>query len=228
MQTRAPLLALALLASLGVVPAACGGAKKPAEDASEAMGAASAEEKTTAAPDDSSSAPAASSAATGGDSAPPLGSVFGTGSSSDQKTFEALSSAPAAKLDKNGAKANDALAKKIREQAKKFATGMKAEGAMARATLKEGDRAQMDVSLEQGKCYAIIGAAEAGVTDLDLQLMVAPGVMSAQDPTDDELPMIGKAPNPFCPDSTTQYKLGLYAEKGGGAAAAQVFSAKKK
>ena len=57
--------------------------------------------------------------------------------------------------------------------------------------------------------------------------MVPPGEMSAQDTTDDESPVIGKTPAPFCPDAATSYKLGVFAEKGAGDAVVQVYSKKK-
>ena len=221
----APLL-LVLAAPLGALPVACGGKNKSADDATSAFGSASASADMPA----SDTAPVASTSASS-DTPAPLGSVFSAsgGANKDQKTFDALSASPAAKLDAKGAAgAKDALGRKLQTLAKKFAAGMAPDGPLARASLKEGDRAQMDVSLEQGKCYAIIGTSDK-VKDLDLHLMVPPGVMSAQDTTDDDSPIIGKSPDAFCQDSATaSYKLGFYAEKGGGDVAVQVYSKKKK
>ena len=223
--------ALFLFTAIGALPIACGGKDKPAEDATSAFGSASA---TSDMPPTGDSTPAPSASASS-DTPAPLGSVFSGGSgggagsnAKDQKTFDALTAAPAAKLDTKGAAgARDALGRKLQALAKKVAPGMAPEGPLARATLKEGERAQMDVTLQQGKCYAIIGTSEK-VKDLDLHLMVPPGVMSAQDTTDDESPVIGKPPTPFCEESASaSYKLGMYAEKGAGDVAVQVYSKKK-
>lgn len=221
--------ALFLFAGLGVLPAACGGKDKPAEDATNAFGSGSGNGASDMPPaGDSTPAPSASASS---ETPAPLGSVFGGGGAStakDQKTFDAMTASPAAKLDTKGAAgARDALGRKLHALAKKVAPGMAPEGPLARATLKEGERAQMDVTLQQGKCYAIIGTSEK-VKDLDLHLMVPPGVMSAQDTTDDESPVIGKPPTPFCEESASaSYKLGMYAEKGAGDVVVQVYSKKK-
>jgi hypothetical protein len=225
-RTLATLVLLPAFIAMGALPSACGGKDKPAEDATNAFGSASATSDMPGA-GDTASAPTTSASS---DTPAPLGSVFtsGTGGNKDQKTFDALSAAPAAKLDSKGAGgAKDALGRKLQALAKKMAPGMAPEGPLARATLKEGERAQMDVTLEQGKCYAIVGTSDK-VKDLDLQLMVPPGVMSAQDSTDDESPVIGKPPTPFCEESASAaYKLGIYAEKGAGDVAVQIYSKKK-
>jgi hypothetical protein len=64
------------------------------------------------------------------------------------------------------------------------------------------------------------------VKDLDLYLFVPPGVLSGQDLTDDNKPIIGGAPQPMCPVSTTAvtYKLDIFADQGAGDVAVQLFS----
>ncbi len=143
--------------------------------------------------------------------------------SDQQKLFEQVSAAPAAKADPKGVTAADANAKKIRDLAKQFAAGMAPEGPLFRATLKENERVQADITMKAGTCYAIVGFAEK-LKDFDLRLMLAPGVMSAQDTTDDMSPIIGRSPDPFCPTAALTYKLDMFAEKGGGDVAAQVYS----
>ena len=64
------------------------------------------------------------------------------------------------------------------------------------------------------------------MTDLDLHLLVPPGILSAQDTTDDGTPVVGKAPDPVCMMGGTSvtYKLDIFADQGSGDVAVQVYS----
>jgi len=220
------LFVLGALASVGSLPAlACGGGQKPAETASAPSSTSVLDTSTPAAPasgaaDSSSAAPASS------DSAPsPLAQVLTTDSGQIQKIFDAASSAPAATLKPDGAKGGDALAKGVRDVAKKLSPGMQPDGPLAMGAVKEKQHLQTDVTLQPGKCYSIVGYSKK-VKDLDLYLLLPPGILSGQDLTDDNKPIIGGAPQPMCPVSQTAitYKLDIFADSGGGDVAVQLFS----
>jgi hypothetical protein len=219
------LFVLGALASVGSLPVlACGGGQKPAETAS-APSSTSVLDTTptpsTAAPADSSSAAPASTDATPS----PLAQVLTTDSGQIQKIFDAASSAPAATLKPDGAKGGDALAKGLRDVAKKLPAGMQPDGPLALGSMKEKQHLQTDVTLQPGKCYSIVGYSKK-VKDLDLYLLLPPGILSGQDLTDDNKPVIGGAPQPMCPVSQTagSNKLDIFADSGGGDVAVQLFS----
>jgi hypothetical protein len=202
----------------------CGGAAKPADTAAEPSESAAPAEatpaaKTSAAPTDSSS-----TAASPPDTSP-LTQVLATDPVEIQKIFEAASTAPAAALKPDGAAGHDVLAKGIRDTAKKLAAGMKPDGPLATGSLKEKQHLQTDVTLAPGKCYSIIGYSKK-VKDLDLYLFLPPGLLSGQDLTDDNKPIVGGPPQPMCPVSPTAvtYKLDIFADSGGGDVAVQLFS----
>lgn len=227
-KTTAHLLALVALAGAGSIPAlACGGAPKPAETASAPSGTSALDQSAAAgsaspAPADSSSAAAAAST----DSTPsPLAQVLTTDTGQIQKIYDAASSAPAATLKPDGAKGGDALAKGVRDVAKKLPAGMQPDGPLAMGNVKEKQHLQTDVTLQPGKCYSIVGFSKK-VKDLDLYLLLPPGILSGQDLTDDNKPIIGGAPQPMCPVSQTAvtYKLDIFADSGGGDVAVQLFS----
>lgn len=225
-KTTAHLFTLLALAGAGVLPAlACGGAQKPADTA--------ATPSDTAAPTDApvasssaSAAPADSSSAAPADTAPsPLAQILTTDSGAVGKIWDAASSAPAATLKPSGATGGDVLGKGVRDAAKKLPAGMQPEGPLAMGSLKEKGHLQTDITLTPGKCYSIVGFSKK-VKDLDLYLFVPPGVLSGQDLTDDNKPIIGGAPQPMCPVATTAvtYKLDIFADSGGGDVAVQLFS----
>lgn len=172
-----------------------------------------------------SASAAASESAAPAASASPLALV--TDASAVQKLFDAVRSAPAAALKPGGAKGGDALAKGVRDTAAKAATGMQADGALATGSLKEKQHLQTDITLAPDKCYAIVGYSKT-VTDLDLHLMLPPGILSGQDTTDDNAPVIGRAPSPMCPVAAqaVTYKLDIYADQGSGDVAVQLYSTK--
>jgi hypothetical protein len=106
---------------------------------------------------------------------------------------------------------------------------MKADGTVASGSLKEGDHLAWSVTLAPGKCYAIVGYSPSGeIQDLDLHLLSPPfySVLTGEDTTDDNAPVVGAAPNPMCPVVSVQmpYKVDITAQKGAGHAAVQLFS----
>jgi hypothetical protein len=91
--------------------------------------------------------------------------------------------------------------------------------------VKEKGHLQTEVTLSPGKCYSILGYSRR-VKDLDLYLFVPPGVLSAQDITDDNTPVVGGPPQPMCPLSATpiRYVLDIFADTGAGDVAVQLYS----
>jgi hypothetical protein len=148
-----------------------------------------------------------------------------TDTSTVQKLFDATSHAAPATLKEKDAASRDPLAQGLKEIAKKAAPGMVADGPLATGSLKEKQNLQTDVTLQPGKCYAIVGYSKK-VKDLDLYLLLAPGILSGQDTTDDNVPVIGAPPQPMCPAATIPiaYKLGIVADQGTGEFAVQVYS----
>jgi hypothetical protein len=207
-------LALCGLVATGFAPAT------PSDSA--ALGTTPAPESAaSAAPSSSTAAPAASA-----DSGPtPLGQVLLTDSGQIQKIYESASGAPAATLKEKGTGGGDPIAKGIRDAAMKLPSGMKPEGPMATGSLKEKQHLQTDVTLQPGKCYSIVGYSKK-VKDLDLYLFVPPGVLSGQDLTDDNKPIIGGPPQPMCPvgGNAITYKIDIFADSGAGDVGVQLYS----
>lgn len=225
-------LALVGILAAGTLPGlACGGGAVPPEAPTAPSASAPAPGASAAASANGSATSAAAAAPTPApvSSAPPspapLASVLVTDSAAIQKLFEAASSGPAATLKPKGAADGTALAKGIRDLAKTAAPGMRPDGPLATGVLKEKQHVQTDVTLHPGKCYAIVGYSPK-VKDLDLYLLLPPGVLSGQDTTDDNKPVIGGAPDAMCPTASTPvtYKLDIVADMGSGDAAAQLFS----
>jgi hypothetical protein len=181
----------------------------------------------------SASAPAASPAPAEPSDAPagpasgssPMTAPFILDPSNIQKLFDDTSHAPSAASKPNGAAGADPLAKGLREVATKALPGMNADGPLLTGNLKEKQNLQTDVTLQPGKCYAILGYSKK-VRDLDLYLLLPPGILSAQDKVDDNTPLIGGPLEPMCPVATTPvtYKLGIVADQGAGEVVVQLYS----
>jgi hypothetical protein len=230
--TRAKIVVLTLFAGAGLLPAAaCGGGSGSAPPA-----ATPSEPSATSALDTSKAPPAAAGADTAASSAPsaaapadtaptPLGQVLLTDNTQIQKLFDAAKGAPAATLKNGGPTGNDPLAKGIRDVAMKLPPGMKPDGPLATGNLKEKQHLQTDLTLQPGKCYSIVGFSKK-VKDLDLYLFVPPGILSGQDLSDDNKPVVGGPPQPMCPVGSTAitYKLDIFADSGSGDVAVQLFS----
>jgi hypothetical protein len=156
---------------------------------------------------------------------PPLASVLVTDPADVQKIFDAASAAPKATTKPNGIAGPSPLAKGVRVLAKTAAPGMKADGPLAVGKLDEKKNQQTEVTLKPGKCYTVVGYATK-ITDLDLYLLLPPGILSGQDLTDDNKPVIGKAPDAMCPmaKSAVKYTLDIVADQGSGDFAVQLYS----
>jgi hypothetical protein len=157
--------------------------------------------------------------------------VLTTDASQLTKMFSAAGAAPAAALAPGGS-AGDPIEAGIKAVAAKKTPGMQPEGSIAKGTLQEGGHLEMTATLAPGKCYAIVGfSPPGGVLDLDLHLLAPPlyNILSGEDTTDDNTPVIGKTPNPMCPTVAVPlpYKIDIFAERGSGALGVQVFSTPK-
>jgi hypothetical protein len=162
---------------------------------------------------------------------PPLSTVLTTDPSQLQKMFSAAGAAPMAAMAPGGS-AGDPIEGDIRNLASKQAPGMQPDGQIAKGTLQEGGHLEMLVTLVPGKCYSVVGfSPSGGVVDLDLHLLAPPlyNILSGEDTTDDNMPVIAKAPNPMCPAVAVAvpYKVDIFAERGSGAIGAQLFSKSK-
>jgi hypothetical protein len=168
-------------------------------------------------------APSEGTADGGGTAA--LAEVLVTDPGEVQKIFDAAGAAPKASTKANGVTGPGPLAKGVRELAKTAATGMKADGPLITGKLEEKKNARSEVTLKPGKCYSIIGYSPK-ITDLDLYLLLPPGVLSGQDTTDDGKPVIAKAPDAMCTVGKTpvKYLLDIVADQGAGEFAVQVYS----
>jgi hypothetical protein len=212
---------------------ACGGGK-PAEvpSASSAQSPPTASTESVVAPPSSATAaaPASAEASDASAAAPPgpLATVLTNDASTVQKLFDTTNHAPPATLKEKDAASHDPLAQGLKDVAKKAAPGMVADGPLATGNLKEKQNAQTDITLVPGKCYALVGYSKK-VKDLDLYLLLPPGILSGQDTTDDNAPVIGGPPQPMCPVATTAitYKLGIVADQGAGDFAVQLYSKAK-
>jgi len=110
----------------------------------------------------------------------------------------------------------------------KAAPGMQPEGDELKQTLGEGQHTVIMVTMQAGKCYAIVGfSAPGAVKDLDLNLLPPPYItLAGQDMTHNGTPSIGGAPSPMCPviPFPIQYKLDVFARSGSGPVAVQLYS----
>jgi hypothetical protein len=164
-------------------------------------------------------------------SAAPLSTVLTTDPAQLQQMFAAAASAQNAALAPGGS-AGDPIEGGIKSVALKAAPGFSAEGPIAKGTLQEKGHAEMMVTLEVGKCYSVIGfSPQGGVGDLDLHLLSPPlyNILSGEDTTDDNMPVIAKAPSPICPAVAVPipYKVDIFADRGSGAYGVQLFSKAK-
>ncbi|MGH7271539.1 MAG: hypothetical protein ACREJ3_14005 [Polyangiaceae bacterium] len=131
-----------------------------------------------------------------------------------------------------GALAGDVTEVGLKAQAMRYAPGMQPEGQELKQSLTQGQHAVMMVTLQAGKCYAVLGfSPPGGVQDIDLNLLAPPFYMTlaGQDLTHNNTPAIGGAPNPMCPVVMfpLQYKLDIFARSGSGPIAVQLYSKNK-
>jgi len=121
----------------------------------------------------------------------------------------------------------------LRAYALKSAPGMQAEGDEMKQSLTEGQHAVMMVTMQAGKCYTVVGySAPGAVADVDINMLAPPLYMTlaGQDLTHNNTPTIGAGANAMCPVIAypLQYKLDVFARKGTGVVAVQLYSKPKK
>jgi hypothetical protein len=100
--------------------------------------------------------------------------------------------------------------------AKRYAPGFTAEGAVVTGVLQQGARSDHLLVLKAGRCYRVVGAAEAAVTDMDLFLYDPDGVQTHQDPGQDRFPVLGMQTE-ICPEQGGAYRVQVHMYEGGGA-----------
>jgi hypothetical protein len=120
----------------------------------------------------------------------------------------------------------------LKLRAAQVAPGMQSEGSELRQELAEGQHAVTMVTLQAGKCYAIVGfSPPGGVKQLNLNLLAPPlyWTLAGQDLAHGSTPVLGAAPNPMCPVIALplQYKLDVFARAGSGPVAVQLYSKNK-
>jgi hypothetical protein len=221
-------LGLALLVGIwaGGALLSCGGKDKPAQNPTGTTSA-----SVIPPPPPPSSAPATSASASA--SANPLTTVLTTDPNQLAAMFSAAASAAAAMMQPPGTGGGgDPVEAGIKAVAAKHAPGMQPDGPIAKGTLQEGGHLSMMVTLQAGKCYSIVGfSPKDGVKDLDLHLLAPPfyNILSGEDTTDDNTPVIGKGPNAMCPviPVAIPYKVDITAQKGAGAVGVQLYSKAK-
>jgi hypothetical protein len=177
-----------------------------------------------AAPPATGPAPAASQTP-----APPLAP---TDPNSLQGILQGIQNAMQGTMVAGGAIGGDVTDAGLKLHAARVAPGMTAEGDELKQNLTEGQHAVMMMTLQAGKCYAIVGFSPPGaVKDLDLNLLAPPFYMTlaGQDLTHNNTPTIGASPNAMCPVTPfpLQYKLDVLAKSGGGQVAVQLLSKNK-
>jgi hypothetical protein len=224
-KTTANVLVLGVLCVAGALPAlACGGGNKPAATEGEPSESSALGEKSST-PTASAAATASAAPSAAAPEATPLAQVLETDAAAIAKIFDAMSAAPQVTLQPKGLAGKDPLAAGVKDTSKKLTAGMKPEGPLGTGKLAEKGHLRAEFTLAAGKCYSILGFSPT-VTDLDLYLLVPPGILSGQDLTDDNKPIIGGPPQPMCPTEKTPvtYKLDIFADKGAGDIAVQLFS----
>ncbi len=131
-----------------------------------------------------------------------------------------------------GGMPSDLIDAGIRAVALMQAQGMAPEGSQAKGQLAEGGHLEFMVPMQAGKCYTLIGFSPPGqIRNVDLNLLAPPfyNMLAGQDTTDDNVPVIGKAPNPMCPivPVPLNYKVDIVARSGSGQVGVQLFSKTK-
>ncbi|HLK36248.1 MAG TPA: hypothetical protein VKU41_05810 [Polyangiaceae bacterium] len=162
----------------------------------------------------------------------PPGPLAPTDPNSLQGILQGLQGALQGTLVSPGSLPGDVAEAGLKAQAMRVAPGMQPEGDELKQTLSEGQHAVMMMTLQAGKCYAIVGFSPPGaVKDLDLNLLAPPFYMTlaGQDLTHNNMPAIGASPSPMCPVLAfpLQYKLDVLAKSGTGPIAVQLYSKNK-
>ncbi len=161
----------------------------------------------------------------------PLGTVNLTDPNALATLFGQAAAAGQALLQQPGAIPNDPVEAGLKLSAAKNAVGMQPEGQIAKGQLQEGGHLTFLVPMTAGKCYTILGFSPPGqIKNVDLNLLAPPLYMmlSGQDTTDNNMPVVGKGNQPMCPIIPgLQYKVDIVARSGSGNVGAQVYSKNK-
>lgn len=121
----------------------------------------------------------------------------------------------------------DVLQTTINASAAKNAPGMTAVSPIGRATLKNGEHGGMNFDMEAGKCYVVLGAGGAGVTQLGLHMLfpvTPPNAILASDTAHGNAPVLGGDGKPLCPPVKSSVRLDVVPMAGAGQVAVQVWS----
>jgi hypothetical protein len=140
-----------------------------------------------------------------------------------------LQNAPEGNMVTRGSVPGDRVEAGVSALASHLAAGMSSDGKMLRQTLNEGQHVAMVVTLRGGECYTILGfSPRGGIKDLDLTLLEPPeyAMPVGQDLTWGRTAALGPSPSPMCPvlKSPARYRLDVYARKGSGPVAVQLYS----
>ena len=124
--------------------------------------------------------------------------------------------------------AGDATDLAIKAAGAQWAPGMQPEGARSNVQVVEGKDNSISMTLQGGKCYAVVAVgATGGVLGLDLQVML-PMVTSpaASDTSAMGVAVAGKGANAICPlvPLPVPYTVRVIARKGSGTVGVQLFS----
>lgn len=118
----------------------------------------------------------------------------------------------------------------MRAAAAQYAPGMSPDGPVAKGNLAEGGHIGFIANMDPSRCYTVV-AYGAGVLDLDVNLLAPPlyNFLAGSDGMAGPTAVIGGSGKPMCPiiPAAVPYKVDLYAKRGGGPVAAQLYSKPK-
>jgi hypothetical protein len=161
----------------------------------------------------------------------PLGTVNLQDPNALAALFAQAAAAGGALLQQPGAVPGDPVEAGLKLSAAKNAQGMQLEGQIAKGQLQEGGHLTFLVPLNAGKCYTILGFSPPGqIKNVDLNLLAPPfyNMLSGQDTTDNNMPVVGKGNQPMCPlIPGLQYKVDIVARAGAGQVGVAVYSKNK-
>jgi len=110
------------------------------------------------------------------------------------------------------------LTRRLAERAAQAARGMDPIQSPTFGSLAEGRSANLSFPVEAGRCYRAVGVTEAGITNLDLTLLVD-GSQVAEDVEPDATPVVGT-----CATASGTARLDVWAVAGSGGWAVGIYS----
>jgi hypothetical protein len=122
--------------------------------------------------------------------------------------------------------AGDPIDAGLKANAAKNAPGYTAASAIGRATLKQGEHAGMNFTMQAGKCYVVLGAAGPGVNQLGLHLLypaTPPNAAIASDTSNTTSPVLGGGGKPLCPPVNSPVRVDTVITNGAGNVGVQVW-----